>query len=198
MNYNVRFTVALGLDRGTRSGKSDVQEIDGTIYYIDEGEKEHEAGRLRIYKIPEGMDLITASDISNDCEEAITDIFDFDGDLKPAVARKLGDYGSRGSAVLFIHEVRVNKPHRGQRLGLMAIAEAIEVFGGDCGIAALVASPFFHRNDDDTELEQDPTKAAAKLGQHYQRLGFVKVVRGSYALNLTYEWGLKDEPRRRK
>jgi hypothetical protein len=73
----------------------------------------------------------------------VTDIFDLDGELKPAVARQLGDYGSRGSGVLFIHKIRVNKPHRGQQLRLMAIAEAIEVFGGDCGIAALAADPFF-------------------------------------------------------
>jgi hypothetical protein len=55
-HYNVRFSVTLGLVQGKRTGNSDVQEIDGTIYYIGEGEKEQEVGFLRIFKIPEGIE----------------------------------------------------------------------------------------------------------------------------------------------
>lgn len=82
--------------------------------------------------------------------------------------------------LLLIHDVRVARKHRGQRVGLLALLRTLIEFGGGCALAALKPFPLQYNCRVNDKNEPAFRAAQRKLADYWALLGFKPVRNTEY------------------
>lgn len=88
----------------------------------------------------------------------------------------LGSFGD----LLIVYGVEIDQKHRGLNLGLLAMLQAIRVFGGGCALAAIKPFPLQFSSNVTEKNKLEFLRAQKKLRAYWTRLGFAQVGETDY------------------
>jgi hypothetical protein len=138
----------------------------------DLSRKSVEVGRIRgahldlgsLYERP--TDLFSLLDAhSSEMEGLYSELFEGNELREDLDLDSLGD-------LLFVSEVKVARKHRGMNLGLLAVLQTIEEFGGGCSVVAIKPFPLQFTGRVTDKNEQKFDAAQKKLQGYWSRFGF--------------------------
>jgi hypothetical protein len=170
--YFVRYVVESWLG-GTDDEAWRIQ-IEGVILHASEANEDGDVcGRVRAHVLL-GEGRMDAEEFDHDAwvdYEELDDIakvvFTPSGAWSDSVLALWDDINSLD--VFVIEEIFLERPNRGQDLGLAVAERTISLFGRGCGLAVICPWPTEVKVPGD---EDEARMAHRKLGKHYERLGF--------------------------
>jgi GNAT superfamily N-acetyltransferase len=164
-----------------------IYEYDGSIYSLDDDEKETLVGRFRVFYVDldaSGMSVFDTLDARQETFQFLHPLFDQrTGDYKESIFKLAEDLINRN--LLILDRVEILPTFRGKKLALIVMRRLIERFTQGSGLVALKAYPlqFEAQNDRDdwrkkmalTSFHSDEKASTTKLKKHYSRLGFLAI-----------------------